>query len=155
MGTVPSHSAFLCVDHVGPRCSCCACESTSGFCIFDIHRETILKWLQGCNPMKLSLYFSLLSVSLSRSFSMFGKLGLRLVWKVVMAFLSFLPITNKDGEYQQASGVDLTNDNNLLVGSFSFIRSDLVVFTNTLHLTIGLGKARATRSVLCKVSEFC
>ena len=141
MGTVPSHSAFLCVDHVGPRCSCCACKSTSGFCIFDIHRETILKWLQGCSLMKLSLYFSLLSASLSRSFSMFGKLGLRLVWKVVMVFLSFLPISNKDGEYPQASGVDLTNDNkNFLVGSFSFIRSDLVAFTTRFTSPLDWGK---------------
>lgn len=135
MGTVPSHSAFLCVDHVGPRCSCCpcACGSTRCFCIIDIHRDTIFKWPKAatlCRWLKLSLCFSLLSASLSRSFSLFGQLVLRLVWKVGMVFLSFLPISNSDGEYPQASGVDLYASNPL-VGSFPFFRSDLVVLQHT------------------------
>ena len=82
MGTVPSHSALLCVDHVGPRCSCCACDSTSVFCNFDIHSDTILKWLQGRHPMSLveigPLFFFAPWLSIT-FLLMFGHLGLRLV----------------------------------------------------------------------------
>ena len=74
MGTVSSHSAFtfLCVDYVGPRRVSCACDSTSGFSIFDVHRDTMLKWLQGCDPMSLVevelLLFFALCLSLAQFF---------------------------------------------------------------------------------------
>ena len=48
--------------------------------------------------IEISLCFSLLSASLSRSFSISGQLGLRTVWKVGMVFLSFRPISSSDGE---------------------------------------------------------
>ena len=54
MGTVSSHSAFLCVDQVGSKRSCCACDSTSGFCTFDVHRDTRLKQFRGYNPVSIA-----------------------------------------------------------------------------------------------------
>lgn len=83
----------------------------------------------------------LLSASLSHSFSMSGQLGLRLVWKVGMTFLNFRPISNFDGEYPQANGMDLYA-NSPLDGSFSFFGSDLVVSTACLP-HIGLSEAGA------------
>ena len=67
----------------------------------------------------------LLFFALSLSFM---QLWFRLVWKVGMVFLSFLPISNSDGKYPQSSGIDLYVDSRK-VRSFSFFRSDLVVFT--------------------------
>ena len=51
-----------------------------------------------CRWLRLSLCFSLLSASLSRSLSMSGQHGLRFAWKVGMVFLSFRPISSSDPE---------------------------------------------------------
>lgn len=54
--------------------------------------------------------------------------GTRLVLKVGMVLLTFHPISSSAGKYPQANGVDLYS-NSPFVGSFSFLRSDLVAFT--------------------------
>lgn len=56
------------------------------------------KAFSGTALLKLSLCFSLLYASLSRSLSMSGQHGLRFAWKVGMVFLTFRSISSSDGE---------------------------------------------------------
>ena len=138
MGQVSSHCAFLRLNQVRSRCLGCSQYCTRDFQMFDVHRPTreerfpvnrIVSLIEVDSLFFLAFFFS--------STSMSGQLGLRLAWKIGRLFLSFRPMSNSGGEYPPDNGVDLYA-NSPLVGSLSFLSSDLAVL-----------KARSTSPLDC------
>lgn len=110
-------------------------------CIFDVHRDTRLKWLQCYNFVLMievePLRFFTFCLSITQLFNVWitwVKISVE-GWDVVWVSVPWLilMVNTLEGLYADSP----------LVRSFSLLRSNLAVFYSMLHLAIGLQEAGA------------